>query len=169
MFSSLRVSSPIYIFHKGQSPVLEMGVVQSINGPKPKYNMPMNQELVLDIQVKVGEQIYTYQQLPAQQEITDTFSNGENIVISDNKSAINMEIMNYQQKSKDIIASIDMHNKIINECEIIINNLNPEYAEKQQQQEQINLLNSKLEDMTKQMEQLMATNQKLIDKFTKGE
>jgi hypothetical protein len=45
---------------------------------------------------------------------------------------MNSEILNFKQKSIDTINSVEMHQKIIADCDSILNNLNPEYAEKKQ-------------------------------------
>jgi hypothetical protein len=45
---------------------------------------------------------------------------------------MNSEILNFKQKSIEAINSVDMHKSIIDECDLIISNLNPEYAEKKQ-------------------------------------
>lgn len=80
--------------------------------------------------MKTANQTLNYNGLPANLEIADSFSNGENVVVSDNRDAMNAEILNYKQKSVDAINSIDSHKNIVNSCEEILNSLNPEYAEK---------------------------------------
>lgn len=80
--------------------------------------------------VKIKDVIVNYNGLPAQLDIADSYSNGESIVISDNKEAMNSEILNYKQKSLDAINSVDTHKGIIVGCDNILNTLNPEYAEK---------------------------------------
>jgi hypothetical protein len=73
-------------------------------------------------------------------DVADSFSDGKSIVISDSRDAMNTEILNYKQKSLDIINSIDSHKQIVVICDDILNTLNPEYAEKKQQQSEINSL-----------------------------
>ena len=61
MFQSLRNSNPVYIFHKGDKPYLEIGYVSSVTTPRPKYPVPSNfnqpQETLVDITVKIGDQV----------------------------------------------------------------------------------------------------------------
>lgn len=152
MFQSLRQNSQVYIFHKGNNPSLEIGTVTNIPVAKPKYGLPSSfgqvQELVVDLVVKTANQTLNYNGLPANLEIADSFSNGENVVVSDNRDAMNAEILNYKQKSVDAINSIDSHKNIVNSCEEILNSLNPEYAEKKQQQNEIAILKSQMEGMS---------------------
>jgi len=50
----------------------------------------------VDLTVKVNNQTFNYNGVPAHLDIADTYVNGENLVISDNRSAINAEIISYK-------------------------------------------------------------------------
>ena len=89
--------------------------------------------MILDLTVKVGDRVVNYTGLPATAEIADSSLNGDSVVVSDNRSAMNAEIFSYKQRSIDIINSVDQHKNIITGCDAILNDLNPEYAQKQQQ------------------------------------
>lgn len=152
MFQSLRQNSQVYIFHKNNTPSLEIGTVTNIPVAKPKYAVPPTfgqaQEMVVDLTVKVNNQIVNYNGLPANLDIADSFSNGESIVITDSREAMNAEILSYKQKSVDTINSIDFHKKVIAGCDDILNSLNPEYAEKKQQQDEISTLKTQMSEVS---------------------
>ena len=152
MFQNLRQNSQIYIFHKGDKPFMEIGYVTQVSQPKPKYGLPptfgQQQEMVVDLTAKVNGIITNYNLLPAQSDIADTFVNNEGIVITDNREAMNAEVLALKQKSQDILKSIDNHKQIVIQCDQILNDLNPEYAEKQQQQTEINLLKTQMQDVS---------------------
>ena len=152
MFQNLRQNSQIYIFHKGDKPYMELGYVTSVSQPKPKYGLTPNftqaQEMVVDLTAKVNGIISNYNMLLAQADIADTFTGAESIVITDNREAMNAEVVALKQKSQDALNSIDTHKQIIIQCESILNDLNPEYAEKQQQQTEINLLKTQMQDVS---------------------
>lgn len=168
MFQNLRQNSPIYIFHKGENPKMEIGYVTAVSQPKPKYTLPttftQQQEMVVDISVKVGDQIVNYTMLPATVDIADTFLGKDSIVITDNKNAMNSEIIAVKQKSEDIIKSIDYHKQIICSCDSILNDLNPEYAEKQQQQLEINELKTQMQDVSATLSSLTELIKELKEK-----
>lgn len=111
MFQSLRTNSSVYIFHKGAEPYMEIGYVSSVSSPRPKYQVPpvfgQQQETVVDIVVKVGDSTVNYNNLPSQADVADSSSNGESIVISSSKDAMNAEILSLKQKSTDIINSFE--------------------------------------------------------------
>jgi uncharacterized coiled-coil protein SlyX len=156
MFQSLRPNNQIFILHKDK-PSLDVGSIISVSVPAPKYPVqPMfgqPQELVVDIVAKVNNQDVTYQKIPANLDVADFGNNS--IVLSDNKEAMNSEIMCLKQRSLDIINSVDYHNNVITECDKLLNSLNPDLAEKQAQ-------NDKIQKLEQQLEKLMDINKKLI-------
>lgn len=169
MFQSLRQNSQIYIFHKGNNPELEIGTITNIPTLKPKYAIPpafnQTQEMIVDLIVKVGDKTLNYNGLPAHLDIADSFSNGESVVISDSKDAMNSEIISFKKKSEDTINSVDTHKLIIQSCELILDKLNPEYAQKKQQQDEIITLKSQMEDVSKTLNNLT----EMIETLTKKE
>lgn len=173
MFQSLRQNSQIYIFYKGNNPILKVGTITNIPTAKPKYAVPTTfgqpQELVVDLVVKLDNQIVNYTGLPATLDIADSYSNGENIVISDSKEAMNAEILSYKQKSVDTINSIELHQHIVTSCDDILNNLNPEYAEKKQQQDEIQTLKNQMLDVSKNLAALTEMIGTLTRKGTQDE
>lgn len=172
MFQSLRTNSSVYIFHKGAEPYMEIGYVSSVSAPRPKYQVPpvfgQQQETVVDIVVKVGDTTVNYNNLPSQADVADSSSNGESIVISSNKDAMNAEILSLKQKSTDIINSFEFHKKFIDNCDKILSDLNPEFAEKQAQRNEINDLKQQVGEMSKSLSELMETNKRLVEQLTKN-
>ena len=168
MFQSLRPNNQVFILHKDRA-ILETGSVVSVSTPMPKYPVqPMfgqPQEMVVDIVVKVNNQDITYQKIPANLDIADF--NNSNIVMSDNREAMNSEIASLKQKSIAIINSIDFHKEMISNCDKILSELNPEFAEKQQQQLEINSLKTQMGEMAKSITELMSMNKKLISQLNK--
>ena len=150
MFSNLRPNSQIYILYKDASPRLDVGSVVSVSMPVPKYPIqPMfgqPQEMVVDITVKVNNQDVTYQKIPANLDIADF--NNSNIVLSDSREAM--------------ISSVDFHKEMITCFDRILTELNPELAEKQQQQSEINSLKNQVGEMSKSITELMELNRELM-------
>jgi predicted RNase H-like nuclease (RuvC/YqgF family) len=144
--------------------LLEVGSVISVSMPTPKYPVPQvfgqPQEMVVDIVVKVNNQDVTYQKLPANLDIADFGTNG--IVVADNKLAMNSEIMSLKQKSVDALNNMDFHQQVILNCDKMLSDLNPEFAEKQQQQAEINELKTQVSDLTRNISNLMQMNKDLI-------
>ena len=159
MFQSVRPNSPIYILHKGDNARLETGYVVNQPIPKPKYPIPHNfgqpQEMIVDLIVKVNDNNVNYNSLPAQADISDSYSNGESITISDSRDAMNAEIVSAKQKSIDVINSVGYHKALIEQYDKLLSDFNPEVAEKQAQQQEMASMREKMDEMTRTMNLLM--------------
>ena len=155
MFQSVRPNSPIYVLHKGDNPRLETGYVVNQPIPKPKYQMPnafgQPQELVVDLVIKLNDITVNMNAIPAQLDIADSYSNGENLVISDSREAMNSEILSLKQKSIDIINSVPYHKNLTVTYDKLLSDFNPEMAEKQAQQKEISALKAQMDEMSKNM------------------
>ena len=155
MFQSVRPNSPIYVLHKGDNPRLETGYVVNQPIPKPKYQMPHTfgqpQEMIVDLVIKLNDITVNMNAIPAQLDIADSYSNGENLVISDSREAMNSEILSLKQKSVDILNSVNYHKSLIASYEKLLSDFNPEMAEKQAQQQEISELRNQMNEMSKNM------------------
>lgn len=154
MFQSLRPNNQIYILKK-EIPSLEIGSVVSVSNPIPKYptNFGQPQETILDLVVKINGQDVPFQKIPATLDIADFGNSG--VVIADNREAMNSEIVSLKQKSKDILNSIDYHNRVVENCDKMLSDLNPEFAEKQAQQAEISALKLQVSDLSKSISELI--------------
>jgi len=157
-FQNLRPNNQVFILHKEGRPYIDKATVVSVSQPMPKYQVPQQfgqaPEMVVDLVVKVGEQNVTYQKLPANLDIAD-FGNTGMQVVSTSRDAMNAEVMSMKQKSIDHINSNPIHEDIISGCDDILQSINPEYAEKQQQQAEINGLKEQISKMSKSMSDLV--------------
>lgn len=159
MFSNLRSNSQLYILHKDTAPYVEIGQVISVSQPQPRYqlnNFMSPQELVVDVVVNVNGNNVTLQKLPANLDVADQGTVNGSLFIATSKEAMNSEINNLRQKSIDIINSVDYHKKIIQDCEVLLQRLNPEFAEQKQQKQEIDTLKSQMAEMMNGMKELMA-------------
>ena len=163
MFQNLRSGNQVFILHKDGHPSMEIGSIVSVSVPMPKYQVPpvfgQAQEMVVDLVVKVNNVDTTYQKLPATADIADFGVSG--VVISTSRDAMNAEVMSLKNKSIDAINSVDFHKGVIEGCDVILAGLNPEFAERQQQQAEIN-------DLKAQMAELIKINKDLMSRLDPG-
>ena len=148
MFSGLRTASLFYILEKGDNPTLKVGQVSTVSNPTPKYGQfstsPMfgqQMETVVDISVKVGDETMDFKQLPSNLSIANI---GQNIVVSENKEAMNAEVEAMLRTSRGIIDSIPYHEKVIASCDSILRELNPQFAKEKPQEEKIGALEERM-------------------------
>ena len=170
MFQNLRVNNQLYILHKEAKHFIEIGSVVSVSAPKPKYPMPapMGQmpqmEMVVDVVANINGQNTTFQNLPSGNDIADFGQNG-NLVVSCSRDAMNNEISMIKQKRLDRVNSRDYDLSVIASCDEMLTMINPEFAEKQRQEQEINALNAQVSDMSKNMSELMELNKQLMQQL----
>lgn len=149
---------------------MEQGSIVSVSSPRPKYPSPQQlgqfpqMELVVDLVVNIGGQNTNFQGLPAGVEIADFGQNG-NIVVSCSRDAISSEILTARQRSLDVVNSRDYHLGLVEAYDKIYNNLNPEFAAKQQQDREIAAMKEQIAAMTQNVNNLMMVNQKLMEQL----
>ena len=165
MFQSLRVNSQFFILHKDANPYVETGTVVNVSAPQVKYPLPQNigqpQEMVVDVTININGTNQTYQKLPANQDVAD-FGTVGNIVVATSRDALSSEIVGLKKRSSDIVESVEYHRGLITSYDSILQQLNPEYREKQQQQAEINELKTQLGQMSQSMTELMEMNKQLM-------
>ena len=157
MFQNLRVGNTIYILNKENGLSLEKGTIVNVSLPVPKYPLATtfgNQEMLVDVIVKINNQEITYQKLPANSDIADFGNTG--IVLSTSKEAINSEIISLKTKSEDIINSVDYHKSIISDCDKLLSELNPAFAERQKQQDEIKMLKEQISSVAESVSNLIS-------------
>lgn len=114
------------------------------------------QELVVDVVVNVNGNNITLQKLPASLDVADQGTANGSLFISTSRESMNTEITSLRQKSQDIINSVDYHKKVVQDCEILLQRLNPEFAEQKQQKKEIDNLKAQMSEMMNGMKELMA-------------
>lgn len=149
MFSSARVNQTIYILYKESVPRIEIGNITQVTQPVYKFpaapQFGQMQEQVVDIYANVGGAQRQFQQLPANKESAD-FGTG-NVFVTVNRDAMNAEISNLKNESVSIINRVEEERQKIVKYDEILMQLNPEFAEKQRQEQEINSLKSQMATM----------------------
>ena len=142
MFSTLRQNSPIYVLDKKDSPVLKKGVIETVSPQRSRtgsfYGQPM--DMIVDIRVNIDGTSQEFKNIPASLSI----ANDGNIVISETKEAMSTEVDSMLSISKQILESVDYHKDVIEKCEQILKDLNPQFAKDKLQEEKINSLESRI-------------------------
>ena len=156
MFSNVRQGVPIYLLDKvGQNgPILKIGQVEQVSQPQPKYQtftpgvnigLPNMSEMVVNLQVKFDDGSREFKQVPANLSLAD-FNNGT--VISDNRAEIISEVEVMAQNSKQIIASVPYHQKVVQAGDLMLKQLNPNFAKEAERDSAMASLNSKVDSLT---------------------
>lgn len=150
MFTNSRQGNLFYILSKGEKPTLKIGQVESVSNPTPKYptytpTQPFGQqpEMLVDIKVKCGDETMDFQKLPANGEVF-TYPNA---IVSDKKEAIIAEVEAMLQTSKQIIDSVPYNQSVMECCDGILQQLNPQFAKEKEQEAKIGSLEGEIKSM----------------------
>jgi hypothetical protein len=162
MFSSLRQDSLFYILDKRGKPTLTVARVAAVSNPAPKYSPNANpllngMETTVDITVSVDGQNTDFKKVPSNLSIY-----GENgIVISDSRDAMNAEIEAMRENSRKIIDSVDYNKTVVEQCGVMLEQLNPSMAQDRERENRL----SGLEERMGSMEAVLAEMNKTLKKM----
>lgn len=170
MFQSLRNNQNFYILTKGVQPRLDIGTVTSVSVPQLKFSsipqgLGAQPEYVVDILVLVNGSQQQFQRLPANKEIADFGDGFGNIVVSTSKEAMNNELSILKMASEDHIKRVDEERQKVLAYEAILQQLNPEYAEKQKQEAEIVQLKNQIQAITQTNSNLEKMMSELLSKL----
>lgn len=121
---------------------------------------PQPMETVVDVKVKLNDEEVDFKQLPANGQI----ANDKNLVVSDNKEAMSAEVDTMLRQSKAILESVDYHKKVVDSCEGMLLQLNPQIAKEREQTEKISKLEGKVSGMEGKLDKMMGLLQQAINK-----
>ena len=177
-FQNLRTGSTVYAFTKSNSPQFEIGQViadpeihakypqQGISPGQvynpPSFMPPAPQEQVVKLTIRFGEKIQPIDRLTPTADIQDC---GNGLFISCSRDAINAEVLSYKQISDNALAPqvLETHKQISSKCAEIINQLNPEIAERQRLEaenkklrEELSVIKSETSEMKGMLSDLLA-------------
>lgn len=162
MFSTLRQNSPIYVLDKKDSPVLKKGIIETVSPQRSRtgsfYGQPM--DMIVDIRVNIDGTSQEFKNIPANLSI----ANDGNIVISETKEAMSTEVDSMLSISKQILESVDYHKDVIEKCEQILKDLNPQFAKDKLQEEKINSLESRIGGVENTLGDIKDMLSKVLDK-----
>lgn len=166
MFQGLRTNSLFYVLDKGENPNLRIGQVVSVSNPQTKYPSfnngftPQPMETVVDVKVKLGDEEVDFKQLPANGQI----ANDKNLVVSDNKDAMSAEVDAMLRQSKAILESVDYNKRVVESCEGMLQQLNPQIAKEKEQTEKISKLEGKVSGIEGKIDKMMGWLQQTMSK-----
>lgn len=166
MFQGLRTNSLFYVLDKGENPNLRIGQVVSVSNPQTKYPTfnngftPQPMETVVDVKVRLGDEEVDFKQLPANGQI----ANDKNLVVSDNKDAMSAEVDAMLRQSKAILESVDYNKRVVESCEGMLQQLNPQIAKDKEQTEKINKLEGKVSGIEGKIDKMMGWLQQTMSK-----
>ena len=162
MFSALSQGSLIHILEKTDGLKYRIGEVIGITQPSQfggTYSNPsfINPSTPITIKVNVNGEIREFPEVASGQTVMSY--NGGRLIISENVQGIQNEIESIHKRNKQILANREYYEKEIQECETIMKELNPQFAQNKERDDRINNLESKLDLILKALSKTNTTEQ----------
>lgn len=143
MFQSLRNGTPLYVLRKNE-PKLEMGEVTFVSQPVNQFGQPVyggTQPATVDIKIQIADKQMDLQKLPATFTIADC---GNGIVVSESRDAISNEINILRQNSQRILESTEQHKAIVQRCNELLAEINPQVKQEAERTKEIESLSQRV-------------------------
>ena len=161
MFQSLTQGATIPVLYKNIPRVAD-GRVISVNTHMPIFNpqqpMAMMNGPVTDISVQVGEETLPFVGLPANGVVANFPDRG--LFIATDRTAVLREIESMATTSRQVLESVPAHQKMVQDCENLILELNPERKKEAQQTQEITALRGELAELKELFLASMGQNKK---------
>lgn len=152
LFKDLKAGYPVYILNKKDGIKASQGKVISVS--KPYFpQMQMNQptsmqtmQMVVDVTIEGNGVTHTYS-IPETLSVTYA----SDLVLSTDRDGILRDVEALKSQSEEVLASVERHKTVISQCEQILEEWNPSFAEKREQDKRISGLESKVEGIGKML------------------
>ena len=154
MFSNLSQNSIMYLLDLHSTPKVLSGPVERVSVPRPKYNtFNPNMEMVVDIVATISGERREFKGVP-----NGAIANfgDDAFVLAESRDALNAYINSMLQNSKNIMNSIEKHQKLIVDYEDALQELNPDIRASKENDKAIQTLQDQVEALQKGMQQMLA-------------
>lgn len=154
MFSNLSQNSIMYLLDLHSSPKVLSGPVERVSVPRPKYNtFNPNMEMVVDIIATINGERREFKGVP-----NGTIANfgDDAFVLAESRDALNAYINAMLQNSKNVVNSIEKHQKLVVDYEEALQELNPDIRASKENDKAIQTLQDQVEALQKGMQQMLA-------------
>ncbi len=156
MFQGLSQGALLSILYKNEPRVVD-GKVMSVNTHMPAYNpnqpMAMLNGPVTDILVQVGNDTVPFAGLPAGGVVANFPDKG--MFISTDRTAVLREVESMRSASKQVLEQIPVHEKMVNDCDALLVQLQPDRKREAQQAQEIESLKTQLNTMNEKFDKIV--------------
>lgn len=151
MFQGLSENAPIYILDKGCPHKLIIGYVEKVSNPVtrdgqipaiPMFGQPQ-QEMVVDVFIKVGDTTQKLEKLPAMKSAT-TPEHNPNVFVTESWETMLAEVENIERKCENELSKMPYYKTVKESCMDIKMTLNPQLAKEKERDEEIVELRKKI-------------------------
>ena len=82
-------------------------------------------------------------------------ANSGNLIVSDSKEVMSAEVDAMLRNSRSALDNVPYHEKVIEACDVMLRELNPQFAKEKAQEEKIGVLEDKMSGIESTLNQMM--------------
>ena len=157
MFAALQKGDYFYILRKtNEGPVLEIGQIDSVSAVKPMfgtYSATYNSIGAVDINVRVGSELYKFPQIPSNVDIFN--HDRENVIITENRDKMMATVSAMVDSSKQALSEVPLHEVTVSRGEEMLAKLDPNVAKDKARDDELNALKMQVADMKNDMGEVL--------------
>lgn len=152
LFKDLKPGYPVFLLRKGDEIKALQGKAIKVSDPyfqpSPIGQMPSmsTAQRVVDVTLEADGVTNTYS-IP--ETLSVTYAN--NVVLSTDREGILRDVEAMKGQSEEVVRSVERHRSIIEDCEKILEEWNPAFAEKKEQDKRISVIESDVKGMKKML------------------
>lgn len=148
MFQNMTQGATLSVLYRNIPRVAD-GKVVAVNTHLPQFNpqqpMAMMNGPVTDITVQVGNDTIPFAGLPANGVVANFPDKG--IFIATERAAVLREVEAMAAASKQILESVPAHQKMVQDCEALLIELNPDRKKEAQQTQEMNAMRGEIAEL----------------------
>lgn len=172
MLSGLRPGSPVYVLYKNEPRFAVGKVTQVSNQYPPQFNLqhPLQQNnlsMMVDLSVEVDGKTEVCPRIPLSSSIAEFPDKG--IILSETRDGLANEISAIRGASQTALEQVNAHKHIVETCDQLLLELNPQLKHEQEQAGKIARLEEQITGMSEQIANLTGLLSKSLNKKTKEE
>lgn len=144
----------MYVLYKNEPRFAVGKVAQVSNQYPPQFNFPQplnpnNLGMMVDLSIEVDGKTETYPRIPINSAIAEFPDKG--VIISETRDGIVNEINVIRNASQTALGQVDLHKRIIESCDALLLELNPQLKHEQEQAGKIARLEEQIAGMSEQI------------------
>lgn len=151
MFSNLTQNSILYVLDLNGSPKVLSGPIESVLNLRPKYNtINPNMEMIVDITANIAGERREFKAVP-----NTSIANFGEFILAENRDSLTAYVNSMLQSSKSILNSVEKHQKLVENYEIALEELNPSSKDSKvisDLQSQVNTLQDSIKVLLEKLE-----------------
>lgn len=161
MFQGLREHAPLYILEKGCPHKLTVGYVERVTNPVSKDGLitgvPMfgQQEMVVDVYVKIGDTSQKLEKLPAN-KVATTPEDNPNVFVTENLDTMLAEVENIERTCNTELEKMPYYSTVAESCAEIKLMLNPQLAKEKERDNEIAQLKTEVSSIKGSIDEMVA-------------